>query len=64
MKIVVLKLVASCHWNCGLGKLSTILEMKILHGQLYTQLPRILPLQIYLSSICSLSSLIFYHYTL
>jgi hypothetical protein len=27
--IVVLKLLASCRWNCGLDKLSTILEMKI-----------------------------------
>jgi hypothetical protein len=25
-------LVASCHKNCGLGKLSTILEMKICAG--------------------------------
>jgi len=28
--VMVLKLIASCRWNCGLGKLSTILEMKIL----------------------------------
>jgi hypothetical protein len=26
--IVVWKLIASCRWNCGLGKLSTILEVK------------------------------------
>jgi hypothetical protein len=39
-RIVVLKLVASCRWNCGLGKLSTILEMKILRRQLYVQLPK------------------------
>ena len=32
---VVLKFVASCRWNCDLGKLSTILEMKILPRQLY-----------------------------
>jgi hypothetical protein len=38
--IVVLKLVASCRWNCGLGKLSTILEMEILRRQLYMQWPR------------------------
>jgi hypothetical protein len=38
---VALQLVASCRWNCGLGKLSTILEMKILRRQLYMQLPRI-----------------------
>jgi hypothetical protein len=31
--IVVLKLVASCRWNCGLDKLSTILEMKTLQRQ-------------------------------
>jgi hypothetical protein len=31
---VVLKLVTSCRWNCDLGKLSTILEMKILRRQL------------------------------
>jgi hypothetical protein len=31
--IVVLKLVASCCWNCGLDKLSTILEMKTFHRQ-------------------------------
>jgi hypothetical protein len=30
---VVLKLVASCRWNCGLDKLATILEMKTLHKQ-------------------------------
>jgi hypothetical protein len=28
---VVLKLVASYRWNCGLNKLSTILEIKTLH---------------------------------
>jgi hypothetical protein len=38
--IVVLRLVASCRWNCGLGKLSTILKKKILRRQLYMQLPR------------------------
>jgi hypothetical protein len=50
-----------------LGKLSTMLKIKILCGQLYTQLPRILPLQIHLFSICSfyhISPLISYHYTL
>ena len=31
--VVVLKLVASCRWNCGLDKLSTILRMKILRRQ-------------------------------
>jgi hypothetical protein len=31
--IVVLKLVSSCRWNCGLDKLSTILEMKIWPAQ-------------------------------
>jgi hypothetical protein len=31
-QIVVLKLVVSCRWNCGLGKLSTILEMKFCVG--------------------------------
>jgi hypothetical protein len=30
--MVVLKLVASYRWVCGLGKLSTILEMKICIG--------------------------------
>ena len=37
---VVLKLVGSCRWGCGLGNLSTILEMKVLRRQLYMQLPR------------------------
>ena len=31
--VVVLKLDASCRWNCGLGKLSTILESKICVGK-------------------------------
>jgi hypothetical protein len=31
--IMVLELVASCPWNCGLDKLSTILQMKTLHRQ-------------------------------
>jgi hypothetical protein len=31
--VVVLKLVARCRWNCGLDKLSTILDMKTLHRQ-------------------------------
>jgi hypothetical protein len=53
---VVLTLVASCRWNCDLGKLSTILEMKNLREQLYTQLPRVLSLQIHMFNVCS-----FYH---
>jgi hypothetical protein len=32
--LVVLKLVASCRWNCGLDKLATILKMKTFHTQL------------------------------
>jgi hypothetical protein len=32
-RVMVLKLVASCHWGYGLGKLSTILEMKTLRRQ-------------------------------
>jgi hypothetical protein len=32
--IVVLKLVASCRWKCGLDKLLTILENKTLYRQL------------------------------
>jgi hypothetical protein len=37
-RVMVLKLVASCHWGYGLGKLSTILEMQTLRRQPYTQL--------------------------
>jgi hypothetical protein len=29
LEIVVWKFVVSCRWNCGLGKLSTILEIKL-----------------------------------
>jgi len=32
-EVVVLKLVASCRWNCGLDKLSTILKIKTLYRQ-------------------------------
>ena len=53
---VVSKLVASCRWNCGLGKLSTILEMKILRRQLYMQLPIISSLQIQLFNLLFLLS--------
>lgn len=35
------RLLASCRWNCDLDKLSTILELKTLRRQLYTELPRI-----------------------
>ena len=31
--VLVLKLVASCCWNCGMDKLLNILEMKTLHRQ-------------------------------
>jgi hypothetical protein len=39
---MVWKLVVSCRWNCDLSKPSTILEMKTLRRELYTQLPRML----------------------
>jgi hypothetical protein len=29
LEIVVWKFVVICRWNCGLGKLSTILEIKL-----------------------------------